>query len=163
MDPKKIAPFFWIFILFLLQNALGNAFELKAPILLLAGLLFYALSEGPFFGAILGAYAGLLLEIFGLGRMGAEILVFSAAGLVFGQTARTFFRESLLSQFLFPVLAFYFVVISRFIIDQASSGAGFDISLAGAALLPYDVAMVFASTPVIFFVLRKVSYTESRR
>ncbi len=163
MNSKKIIPFFWVFVLFLAQNALGAAFPQKTPVFLLVAVLFYALSEGPLFGAALGAFAGLLLEIFGHGRMGAEMLVFSAAGLIFGQTARTFFRESLLSQFLFPVLAFYFVVVSRFAIDQAVSGAGFDLSTAAAVLMPYDVAMVFASAPVVFFFLRKVSYAESRR
>ena len=152
-----------IFCLFLLQNAIMLVFPQKTPTLLLIAVLFYALSEGPLFGALLGAFAGALLEVFGQGRMGCDLLIFSVTGFIFGRTAGTFFRESLLSQFFFPVLAFYFVSFSRLVLYQISSGGGFDLSFFHAALLPWDAAVVFASAPVIFFALRKVSYSSEGR
>src|SRR4051812_32039529 len=121
MDPKKIAPFFWMFVLFLVQNATSSLFPQKTPILLLTALLFYALSEGPEFGALLGAYAGLLLEIFGQGAMGGEVVVLAATGFVFGKCAGAFFRESIFAQFLFPVLAFYFAAFLRLFLYQVFS------------------------------------------
>ena len=163
MNSKKIIPFFLIFCLFLLQNAIALLFPQKTPTLLLIAVLFYALSEGPLFGALLGAFAGALLEIFGQGRMGSDTVVLAAAGFIFGHSARTFFRESLLAQFFFPVLAFYFVALSRLVLYQISSGGGFDLSFIRAVLLPWDVAVVFASAPVIFFCLRKVSYSSEGR
>ncbi len=157
MDSKKIIPFFWIFVLFLLQNAVGLFIPQRTPALLLLAILFYALSEGPVVGALLGIFAGVLLEIFGQGRMGCEILVLASTGFIFGKGGSAFFRESVFSQFLFPVLAFHFMVFLRLAIYQVFSSDPFDLSLLGAALLPYDVLIIFTAAPVLFFFLRKVS------
>lgn len=156
MDPKKIFPFFWVFFFFLLQNTIGFFIPQRTPALLLLAILYYALSEGAGYGALLGAFAGLLLEIFGQGKMGAEVAVFAAAGWFFGRGGSAFFRESLFSQFLFPLLAFYFVALTRLAIYQIAAGE-FDASLLGATFMPYDALVVLASAPVLFFFLRKVS------
>ena len=156
MDSKKVFPFFWVFVFFLLQNAAGFFIIQRTPVLLLLAILYYALSEGAGYGALLGAFAGLLLEVFGQGRLGCEVLVFSAAGYLFGKSGSAFFRESLFSQFLFPLIAFYFMALSRLLLYQFFSGS-FDFSLVKATFMPYDALVVLASAPVLFFFLRKVS------
>lgn len=162
MNSKKIFPFFWIFFIFLLQNAVTFLFPQKAPTLLLITVLFYALSEGPWFGALLGAFAGLLLEVFGLGRMGGEILVLSFAGFLFGQSAGTFFRESIFAQILLPVLAFYLTTFLRFVLFAVSAGEGVSFSVLRESCLSWDILGVLVVSPLIFFFLKKVSYGVSQ-
>lgn len=160
MEPKKIAPFFWIFFIFLIQNALNFIVPQKSPVLLLAAVLFYALSEGPRFGFFLGAYTGMLLEIFGVGRIGGEMLVFSLMGFIFGQSSVTFFRESFFSQLVLPVLAFYFTVLLRFLLLRISGGITGEFSLIRESFLSWEIVAVMAVSPAIFFFLKKISYSR---
>ncbi len=162
MNPKKIFPFFWVLVLFMAQNAVGSFFPQKTPILLICGVLFFAFSEGPLFGALLGLYAGLLLEVFGVGRMGSEMVVFAATGFIFGRGTKTFFRESFFITFLMPLLAFYFFVFFRFLIFYFSQGDGRDFGIYRESLLPWDILSMLAACPVIFFFLKKVSHGLSK-
>ena len=159
MNPRKIFPFVWVSVVFLVQNALNFAFPQRTPALLLCAVLFYAFSEGPVFGMLLGAYAGLLLEIFGTGRFGYEILVFAATGFLFGRGTKTFFRESFFLSFLVPVLAFYFMTVLRLLIFHLSSGEGFPS--ADELWFPWETLTVFAVCPVVFFFLKKVGHGVS--
>lgn len=162
MDPKKIIPFFLIFLLFLLQNAAGFIFPQKTPVFLLCGVLFYAFSEGPGFGALLGVFAGLLLEVFATGRPGGEMAVFALTGFIFGRGTRIFFGESLFMRFLMPLLAFYFSLLLRFLIFYVSSGEAQAFgSFYGRSLL-WDTLGMLAVCPVIFFFLKKVGHGLSK-
>ena len=162
MDPKKIIPFFLIFFLFLLQNSVGLIFPQKTPVLLLCGVLFYAFSEGPWFGALLGAYAGLLLEVFTTGRLGSEMMVLAATGFIFGRGTRIFFGESLFMRFLMPLLAFYFSVFFRFLLFYAFSGEGQAFGIFRNHLLLWDTLGLLVACPVVFSFLKKVSYGLSK-
>ena len=157
MNPRKILPFFWIFILYLMQNASGIFFPQKTPILLISAVLFYAFAEGPWMGALAGAFAGLLLEIFGTGRFGAELIVLATAGFVFGRITRTFFRESVFMRFFVPVTAFYFVILFRALIFYIALGEGRDFSILDQCCPPRETLWVIIVYPLVFYFLKRVT------
>ena len=157
MNKPRLAAFFWIFALFLLQNGIGLAFPGVLPALVITGVLFFALLEGPAFGFVLGCYAGIFFEIFGVGRMGFEILFFGLLGLAAGSGASAIFRDGWFAKFVFPVVAVY--AASFFHLFTAKIGAD---EAAGPWLIleSFSWPVLFwtaASSPAVFFFLRKVS------
>lgn len=157
MNKTRLAAFFWIFLLFLLQNAIGLAFPDILPALVIIGVVFFALAEGPGFGFILGCYAGIFFEIFGVGRIGFEILFFSLLGFVSGSSAATIFRDGWFAKIVFPAVAVY--IASFFHLAIAKIGAEEAI---GPFLLieSFSWPVLFwtvALSPPLFFLLRKIS------
>ena len=88
---------------------------------MLVAVVFYALSRGPVFGMALGLWAGFLMDLFGIGRMGPGILIYSMTGAVVGLAYEKLFLESLWTQILLPVFAQFFLRFFYLIILNASS------------------------------------------
>lgn len=106
MNSRRASAFFWIFFLFLVQNGAQTLFQRNAPPFVWIGVVFYALSEGPPFGFFIGCYAGFLLEIFAVGKMGTQIMTLGAVGAVSGIASSKIFGDSLATQLLLPAAAY---------------------------------------------------------
>ena len=75
---------------------------------MLIAVIFFALKENIFFGALLGFWGGLWLEIFRTGAFGFATLPLAAIGAFAGFMSSKIFRESFLAQVGIPVGSFYF-------------------------------------------------------
>ncbi len=150
-------PFVWTFIFFLIQNSFNALIAQKAPIFLLAVVLFFSFREGAWRGAMVGVFAGLLLEVFGQGRLGSEMLVLGLMGFIFGWGTKTFFQESPILYFLVPLLAFYFVTYLRlFLFYFASQELAFFGRVALDFFWTWDAVGMAVLSPLIFSGLRRV-------
>lgn len=96
----------WIFLLFLLENALRTAWAQSAPQVLLIGVAFFALRNGPVFGLGMGVLAGILMEASGTGKMGGFLLLGSLVGGACGILSSKLFADSLAIRFFLPVLIY---------------------------------------------------------
>lgn len=143
MSGKRLNAFFWVFALFLLQNALNGLFPGKTPPLLAVGVVFFALTEGPSFGLALGCFGGMFLELFAVGRLGSEIAAMGSLGLLSGFASTKLFRDSLLTQLLLPASALAAVSFAR----AAVTGR--------PASTPWDLAWAAAVSPFLFAFLKK--------
>ena len=72
MNKTRFLAFFWIFILFLAQNAAHVLFSGEFFPLVLVAVIYYALLEGVSFGFLAGCFAGFLLDLFGIGQIGTR-------------------------------------------------------------------------------------------
>lgn len=107
MNRTRSLAFLWILVLFLLQNGICTVLpDLHLPLVLIA-VIFYALFEGPAFGAVLGCYAGVYLDLFGFEGLGHQMLLFGVAGALSGFAASKIFRESFFSRIFLPPLIYY--------------------------------------------------------
>ncbi|MBI3315792.1 MAG: hypothetical protein HYZ87_02320 [Candidatus Omnitrophica bacterium] len=144
-NKTRALAFFWIFVLFLFQNSLNLIF-LPNFKLILIGVVFYALAEGAFFGAALGAVAGLLVDFFEIGVPGLHGLALGAVGVASGFTASKIFKDSFFNRWVLPAFM-------GLLTDLGLSAVyGWEWkTLAGSA-----VFTVLASPPLFYF-LRRVS------
>ncbi len=83
---------------------LRSFFPSLTPSLTVIGVVFYALYEGPAFGAILGAWAGFFSDLLIAGPMGQEMLILGSVGFVAALSSGFFFRESALTSGVLPPL-----------------------------------------------------------
>ena len=161
MNRSRVLAFLWIFIFFLLQNGLQFALPDRVPLLLLIGVVFYGLSEGPLFGFLLGLYAGFFMDIFGVGKLGLQMAFFGSLGLLSGYAKSKVFSESLLTAILFPALAYYllsclnFMTIRIFFEGGAEAPAIFREALSIPALIGMAVLSPFVFSFLHRFTLRK--------
>ena len=119
-------------------------------------LAFYALSEGPAFGAMLGAYAGLFAELWSYGAFGVQIGLFSVLGALCGFLSRQFFGDSLLTAALFPVLCVYAVAVSNhFFLNTVTDDSFFSIFV--SAFHAGDLILAALVSPFLFALLQKIS------
>lgn len=136
---------------------------LGAPPLLVI-VLFYALYEGPFFGALLGCVAGFLMDLYGVGRLGSQIALYAGCGAFAGFSASKFFRDSFFSQVILPVLAVYFMTFSNLAIMHTSSGDPFDgLDLLRSAFVPQALIITAVTSPLLFALLKRISLVPSYR
>ena len=99
--------FIRIFLIFLVQSVLSFLFPEQAPPLLLIAVIFQAFLGGPACGFVTGCWAGIFLEWFFPGRMGAQMVSYAAAGFLAGLASSKIFRENLLMRIGVPMAAAY--------------------------------------------------------
>ncbi len=104
---QKIKIFFWLFAAYFLQNSLNFVLPFKIIFLVTICVVLGAIQEGPGFGALLGALAGLLLDLYGVGRLGPWIFVLSITGLTTGMASRKLFKDSFLTRFSLSMLGIF--------------------------------------------------------
>lgn len=141
----------WIFVFFLFQNTLNLIFPPNFKFLLV-GVVFYSLIEGAFFGAVLGAAAGLFVDFFGPSVPGPHSLILGLAGAVSGFTASKIFKDSFFNRWILPSLMGFFVDL----------GGGLSLTADGLRLLGFAVFTVLISPPLFFFLERVSGVKKSR-
>ena len=161
---NRIFAFLWLFVIFLAENTLRFMFPDHVPPLLVSGVVFYALLEGPLFGLVIGCYAGFFLDLLGIGKIGYEMAVLGGIGCLSGVIASQIFRESVLTESVLPVAGVYLAALLNLVIFKMAAGSGeltFGI-FQEAAAWPQLVLMAFVS-PLIFKFLKKVSFARPKR
>lgn len=146
----------WLLFLFLVQNAAGCFIPMKAPYFLLAGTVFYGLLEGPAAGAVLGAVAGLFLELFSTGPFGAQMGLLACIGAVSGLVAKKIFRDNFGIQIGLPAAAYLFYTLAS---AALVSGVAVDREVVQTitveALDWTSIALAGTVAPVVFAFLRR--------
>ncbi len=104
MSSRRLSAFFLILLFFLAQVAIAYIFPGWVPPFVLITVIFYALTEGPTFGALLGCFAGFLLDIIGTGKLGSSMAIYSGIGVFTGFSASKIFYDSFLTQLLLPMM-----------------------------------------------------------
>ena len=163
MPSQRVLAFFWILVLFLAQNSLTYVFPEKAPALVLIGVLYYALAEGRTFGALIGIWGGLCIDLFGLGRPGFSMAAFAAAGFSCGFISSKIFQDSLPAEFALPVLSLYLIQLAELALLHAGSGEPLTAAMLGEALLLWPLLTTLAVSPWLFGKLRRVAPPKRRR
>jgi len=156
--------FFWLFLLFLAQNAAQVLFSAEFVPLVLAAVVYYAMLEGASFGFMAGCFAGFFMDLFGIDRIGSQMVIFGCLGAFSGTVASKIFRDSLLTQLFLPALGSYFVALSNLALVRAAGGEG----PGGWALIwnafngPHLVLTAVLS-PFVFRLLKKGSVVRKER
>lgn len=163
MSSKGLFAFVWLFVLFLVQNALVYVFPEKAPALVLIGVLYFALAEGRLFGVVCGVWGGLLIDLFCPERPGFTSAAFACAGFCCGFISSKIFQDSLLTEITLPPLCLYAVTLAGLIVSQTSAGEVFGMRAFADAFLPWPLAATAFSSPWLFARLRGVSPRRRRR
>ncbi len=159
MSKPRVLAFLWIFIFFLLQNGLQFVLPDRAPLLLLIGVVFYGLSEGPLFGLLLGLYAGFFMDIFGVGKLGLQMAFFGSLGLLSGYAKSKVFSESLLTAILFPALAYYLLLCLNFITTRIFFEGGAEAPAVFREALSIQALILMAIlSPFIFSFLHRFTF-----
>ncbi len=154
---------FWIFALFLAQNALQYLLADLAPPLVLPAVLFYALSRGASFGLGTGVFAGLLFEVFGVGKLGVHVGLFALIGYTAGALSSKIFRESFVAQIILPVLCHYAAAAAGLTLARVSAGEPVGVFALAEAFLPVQLAITAAASPPVFAFLKRVSRMREAR
>ncbi|MGH7198911.1 MAG: rod shape-determining protein MreD [Candidatus Omnitrophota bacterium] len=164
MNKTRFLAFLWIFLLFLAQNASHVLFSGEFVPLLLIAVVYYALLEGASFGFLSGCFAGFLLDLFGIGRIGTQMAIFGCLGAFSGLVASKIFRDSFFTQVFLPALGSYFTALSNLVIFRMSAGQetlGWGLFW-DAAAWPHLILTAVLS-PFIFRFLKKVSLVRAER
>ncbi len=152
-----------MFLLFLLQNSLNIVFPQNTPSFVLIGVIFYALTEGPLFGFVIGCFAGIFLEMFGVGRVGYEMLILGVVGAASGFIASKVFRDSLLTQLALPALSAYFMVYLNLVIVKAALHEPLGPGLLVEAFLFPNLFWTVVLSPLIFSLLKGLMFRRKKR
>jgi rod shape-determining protein MreD len=156
--------FFWIFFLFLFQNATHFIFFSEVPALLLTGIIFFALREGPLFGFIIGIWAGFFLDLFGLGGLGVNMFLLGVMGALSGKLASKIFWDSIFAKILLPPLVEYGTHLSALVFFKMRlEEEWLNGRLFWEALSPLNLVLTAVFAPLVFSFLAKVSFVKSRR
>ncbi len=156
--------FFWIFFLFLVQNGISYVFPGLTPPLLLIGVVFYALSAGPYSGLILGCFAGLFLEMFSVGKIGYQMAILGSLGFMSGTLSVQVFRESVFAKIFWPAVCNYLAALaslwlSGLVLSEGPSGP----ALFFEAFSFSQLLLTAVFSPVAFAFLAKVSSVREAR
>ncbi len=136
---------------------MGVIFPRWTPPLMLIGVIFYALTEGPIFGAVIGGYAGFLLDILEVGKLGGSTAIFSGLGVLAGFSASNIFYDSLLTAFLLPALSNYFLCFfSLLFYRNLPQTEGLSIDLFRESLMLSQPILTAVVSPITFSFLKKV-------
>ncbi|OIO37955.1 MAG: rod shape-determining protein MreD [Candidatus Omnitrophica bacterium CG1_02_46_14] len=147
---------FWIVVLFLMQEMIGIFFPNGAPPLMLIGVIYYALIEGPVFGAVSGCLAGFLLDILGVGKLGTSMAILSGLGMISGLSASKIFYDGFLTQFLLPLIGNYlFCFLSLFFYRNLPEAQGLSMGLFRDSLVLSQPILTLLISPVIFSWMKK--------
>ena len=164
MSRARVWAFAWVCLFFFAQNGLYFFYPCDVAPLLVGAVVFYALSEGPFFGFILGIFAGALLELFGVGKIGLEPLFFAGAGFLSGMASSRIFHESFIARTVLPVLVTYGLCLFNLSLSRATSGeAPWNPALFRDAFLFYDLASTALLSPFVFYILSKFSFSGRKK
>jgi len=161
----RFLAFIWIFLLFLIQNAVFSAWAGRPfPIFLVMGVVFYGLFEGPFFGLAAGLYAGIFLDVMGTGKLGAQMAILGFLGMFAGFVSTKIFRESLFTQILLTSLVSYLVnLLNLAILQIMLPDEHLSFSVIQEAFHFWELAVTAILTPPIFDILRRVSFIPKHR
>lgn len=153
-----------MFFLFLVQNTIHDAFPGSVLPFLLAGVIFFALTEGPIFGAVLGCFAGFLLDVLGVGKLGGSMALFSLAGIIAGFSSTKIFYDSLFTQSLLPVFCQYLIcAVSLFFVKRLPQGEGADLGILKEALFLSQPWFTVVVSLGVFSFLKKVANPRHAR
>ena len=156
MTNRRLFAFFWIAALFLTQEMSGFIFPRWAPPFVLIGVLFYALTEGPVFGAVAGCFAGFFFDILGVGKLGGSMAILSGIGAISGLSASKIFYDGFLTPLLLPAAANYLLCFfSLLFYENPAQGKGLPLGLFRESLIlsqPFLTALV---SPAVFSFLKK--------
>ena len=106
---------------------------------------------------MLGLFAGALLEIFGQGALGGDMIRLAAIGLLSGFFASKIFQDGAMTEILFPVVATYCVALAEIVTGQLSIGAPFEGAWLGLAFRPWMMAGTVLASPLVFSFIQKRS------
>lgn len=143
-------PFLVIFVLFFLENALHVLFPDQTFPLLLIAVIFFALKRGMIFGALAGAWAGVLLEVFKTGVFGFAAIPLAAIGAASGFMSSKLFRESFLAQIMMPVASFYFF-------------EAVNLGIVWAPFFASQLLLTAVLSPLVFHFLKKITESSPSR
>lgn len=154
----------WILALFLLQNSLQFLLSDSVPWIVLSGVLFYGMQEGPIFGCLVGGYAGFFPDLFGTGPLGVSMAVFGGLGYLAGVVGSKLFSESVVTQVMLSTAAYIVAVCLHLLIHGVFlQGQIFSFVLFREAFRPVPIALMAAASPIIFAYLKKGSSSGRRR
>ena len=159
----RLWPFFFIFILFLMQNFIDYLFPGNAPALLLTGVVYYSLKEGWRTGLWLGLFAGFFTEIFGQGPLGFYMAQFAAVGVLSGLLSSKLFGDSLLTEIFLPAVAVYFSALAEVVYRLIMTGSSGSWRCFALAFQIGAIAGTALFSPLLFFCLHKTSSRSSWR
>lgn len=154
--------FVCVLAVFFAQTALQFFLPFDAP-LLLAAVLFYALSEGAFFGLWIGCAAGALANLLQMGSLGASMASYGLIGWGSGALSTKIFPDGAASKTLLPIVAvgmaaFFGALSARAGLPSARMGSSLIDALRGAPYLEAVAASFF-----LFPLLGRFSYGGRRR
>ena len=157
MLSSRAASFFWIFALFLAQNALVYLFPEKAPSLVLIGVLYYSLFQGATAGLAIGAWGGLLLDLFSLGRPGFFTASFAAIGGLCGFISSKVFEDSWVAEIVLPLASLYGLTLLQQLFLKAQAGEAVTPAALTEAFLPWPLFTTAFCSHWLFNRFRKLS------
>lgn len=144
--------------LFFAQNAFQYVWPAAVCPLLLVGVIFYALTEGPLFGAVIGCFAGFLLDTLGVGKLGGSMTLYSLVGICTGYSSTKIFYDSFFTQILLPVFFQYAVCLAHlFFARNIPQGEGAGWRILSDAFWVSQPWFTVAASLAVFSFLKKVS------
>ncbi len=155
MNKRRIFSFFCLLAIFFIENSVSSFFPARG-VFFISALTYYALSEGPGFGALLGAYAGLIAELWGFGPFGCQIASLSIIGALCGFLSRQFFEDSLLTAVLLPISSVYAAAFFNGLILNTASGESAFSALLRAFRIG-DLLLAAVVSPFLFSWLKNIT------
>ena len=156
MFSKFLWPCALLFFLFLLQNFMQQLFlSEQAPPLVLMAVVYYSMKKGVLSGAFLGFFAGLNMELFAQGTLGAFMVPMGLVGAFAGAAAAKIFRDSWPAALLVPCAAAYGLSLAQLGFLQMQAG-GFSWSVFTLAFQWRILLWTLILSPFVFLVLGKI-------
>ena len=146
--------FFWVFLLFLIQNLLAYVFPGNAPALVLTGVICCALSEGVAFGALAGFWGGFWLDLLTLGRPGYYMGSFAVTGFLSGFLSKKVFQDGIFTKFGLPSLCFYLIMLVELCVLKAQIDEPITFAVVAEAFHPWPLFLTAVCSPWVFRRLR---------
>lgn len=137
-----------ILFFYLLQNALESVFPAVPFPFLVSTVIYFAIIKGPVFGALIGLWAGVLLEASATGRFGTQMALWSAVGFFPGYLSSKVFPESAAVRIILPMIVQTALFFSEFFL-RVSSDSWFQDPL-GRHPFWAVVLMTLITTPLVF-------------
>ena len=108
-----LEPFLAVFFAFFVQNFIQAIWAENALPFLLVAVVYYALKKGVWAGVVLGFFAGLLMELFGQGPLGAFLMPMVLSGALAGAAAGKLFHDNWLMAILILCAAVCFFMLAQ--------------------------------------------------
>jgi len=108
---NRIAVYAAVFTLFILESTIFNRLRIlnAGPQLLLVATIFFGFHFGRGRGSEIGAFSGLLRDIFTIGGFGVNTFLFLSVGFLAGSLREKLSKDSIAVQFLFSNACVYFI------------------------------------------------------
>ena len=135
------------FVIFILQTTLFPLLAIRGifPNTALIIVTSYALLRGSKEGAIVGGFAGLLMDIFFSKMIGFYTLLYLAVGLLFGRSQKNFYRENYLLPIIFCAISTVLFQAVLYITGFLFRGEGNLLYFLFSVLLPELVYMAIVT------------------